>query len=59
MFVIVKSSAIPELARMDIIPFFWSTEQWRRQYPIEVMCNTDITMAQVKLMNTTLKDERL
>ena len=59
MVVIVKSSTIPDITRTGIMPFFWSTEQWRRQYPIEVMYNTDITMAQVKLMNTTLKDERL
>jgi hypothetical protein len=58
MVVIVKSSAIPGLTRMGIMPYFWSTEQWKHQYPIEVMCNTNVTMAQVKL-NTTLKDDRL
>ena len=50
MVVIVKSSVIPGLSRSGIMPHFWSTAHWQEQYPLNVECNTDICMVNVKLM---------
>ena len=32
------------------MPHFWSTAHWQDQYPLNVECNTDISMANVKLV---------
>jgi hypothetical protein len=50
MVVIVKSSVIAGLTRTGIMPHFWSTAHWQDQYPLNVECNTDISMANVKLV---------
>jgi hypothetical protein len=50
MVVIVKSSVIAGLTRTGIMPHFWSAAHWRDQYPLDVECNTDISMANVKLV---------
>ena len=58
MAVIVKSGTIPGLTRIGIMPYYWTTKQWRVQYPLDVVCNTDISMARVKQSNNA-KNERL
>ena len=50
MVVIVKSSVIAGLTRTAIMPHFWSTAHWQDQYPLNVECNTDISMVNVKLV---------
>jgi hypothetical protein len=50
MVVIVKSSVIAGLTRTGIMPHFWSTAHWQDQYPLNVECNTDISMVNVKLV---------
>jgi hypothetical protein len=50
MVVIVKSSVIAGLTRTVIMPHFWSTAHWQDQYPLNVECNTDISMVNVKLV---------
>ena len=46
----MKSSVIAGLTRTGIMPHFWSAAHWRDQYPLDVECNTDISMANVKLV---------
>ncbi len=50
MVVIVKSSVIAGLTRTAIMSHFWSTAHWQDQYPLNVECNTDIFMVNVKLV---------
>ena len=57
MVVIVKSSLIGGLTRVGIMPYFWTTPHWQRQYPLEVVCNTDISMTSVKV--TGRRDDKI
>ncbi len=50
MVVVVKSSVIAGLTRTCIMPHFWSTAHWQDQYPLDLECNADISMANVKLV---------
>ena len=44
----LKASVIPFLTRLNIMPHFWSTAHWQMQYPLELDCNTDISLTMVK-----------
>jgi hypothetical protein len=57
MVVVAKSSKIEGLTRMDIMPYWWTTAQWRQQYALEVNCPTDITLNTVK--SSTTADDML
>ena len=57
MVVVAKSSKIDGLTRMDIMPYWWTTAQWRQQYALEVKCPTDITLNTVK--SSTPADDML
>ena len=43
MAVIAMSSKIVGLTRTQIMPYWWTTEHWQQQYPMEVNCRTDIS----------------
>jgi hypothetical protein len=48
MVVMVKSSVIPTLTQINIMPHFWSTAHWQMQYPLELDCKTNMTINMVK-----------
>ena len=48
MVVMAKLSVIPDLTQINIMPHFWSTAHWQMQYPLELDCNTDISLTMVK-----------
>lgn len=48
MVLLVKSSVIPGLTRINIMPHFWSTAHWQKQYPLELDCKTDMSINLVK-----------
>jgi hypothetical protein len=59
MLAIVKSSLIPGLTRTNIMPYFWSTTHWQRQYAQEQMLRMDISIATIKatyVVNKRLHD---
>lgn len=51
MVVLVKSSVIPTLTRTNIMPHFWSTAHWQMQYPLDLDCNTEMTIQMVKAVS--------
>jgi hypothetical protein len=48
MVVVAKSSNIEGLTRIQIMPYWWTTAQWRQQYPPHIKCNADISMETIK-----------
>ena len=51
MVVLVKSSVIPTLTQTNIMPHFWSTAHWQMQYPLDLDCNTKMTIQMVKAVS--------
>ena len=45
MIAVVKSGRIKGLTPTNAMPFWWTTECWKRQYPedVEVLCNFDLS----------------
>ena len=43
---LVVSSRIPDLTRYNIMPYWWTTAQWKKQFPLNVKasCNTNMEM---------------
>ena len=50
MVVIVKSSVFAGVTRMGIMAHFWLIAHWQDQYPLNVECNTDISMVNMKMV---------
>lgn len=48
MVVVVKSASIDGLTRIGIMPYWWTTAQWRKQYPENTYCRTEISIEGVK-----------
>ncbi len=48
MVVMVKSSVIPTLTRINIMPHYWGTAHWQMRYPLELDCETNMTIKTVK-----------
>ena len=48
MVVVVKSTSIEGLSRIQIMPYWWTTTHWRAQYPLEVNCRANVSMTTVK-----------
>ncbi len=45
---IVKVGLIPNLARVQIMPFWYTRAQWRLQFLQDAVCRTDVTLALIK-----------
>jgi hypothetical protein len=45
---IVKVGLIPNLARVQIMPFWYTRAQWRLQFPQDTVCRMDVTLASIK-----------
>ncbi len=52
---IVKSGAIPDLTRVQLIPFWYTRAQWQLQFPKEMVYENDITWQNIR--NTTVPDQ--
>ena len=52
-----KSNMIPGLTRVNTMPLWWTTAQWRNQFPIDATMRSDITMNAIK--KTHARDELL
>ena len=48
MVVVAKSSLIKGLSRIQIMPYWLTTAHWRAQYPTDLRCHADISIATVK-----------
>ena len=46
--VVAKSNMIPGLTRVNTMPLWWTTVQWRNQFPIDATMGGDITMNAIK-----------
>jgi hypothetical protein len=55
MMAILKSSLIPRSTHTNIMPYFWSTAHWERQYAQEQLFRTDISIATIKAAYVTNK----
>ena len=40
--------SIEGLTRIQKMPYWWTTAQWREQYPLHIKCNADISMETIK-----------
>ena len=49
MVAIVKSGQIPDFSQIDIMPYWYSCTKWQLQFPHNVTCKSDITLASMKL----------
>ena len=48
MVAVAKSNSIEGLSRIQIMPYYWTTNHWREQYPVDASCNGNISMESVK-----------
>jgi len=48
MVVVAKTNAIAGLTRVMIMPLWWTTEQWRNQYPKDAAMRCDVDMTSIK-----------
>jgi hypothetical protein len=48
MVAIVKQGAVPNITRVELIPFWYTRAQWQLQYPKDVVYKSDITWANTK-----------
>jgi hypothetical protein len=57
MVAVVKSSRIEGLTPTNVMPYWWSTECWRKQFPFEcnITCDSGIETIQATTADTTLK----
>jgi hypothetical protein len=55
--VLVKSNVIHGLTRVNTMPLWWTTAQWRNQFPIEATMRSDISMNAIKTRHA--RDELL
>ena len=46
--VLAKSNVIYGLTRVNTMPLWWTTAQWRNQFPIEATMRSDISMNVIK-----------
>jgi hypothetical protein len=46
--VVAKSNVIPGLTRVNTMPLWWTTAQWRNQFPIEATMRSDISINAIK-----------
>ncbi len=52
---IVKSGAIPDLTRVQLMPFWYTRAQWQLQFPKQMVYQSDITWQNIK--KTTVPNE--
>ena len=57
MVAIVKSSAIPGLTRVQIMPYWWTAAHWRAQYAADMYCSAAISISSIKA--NTRPDDKL
>jgi hypothetical protein len=57
MVVLAKSNVIHGLTRVNTMPLWWTTAQWRNQFPIEATMRSDISMNAIKTRHA--RDELL
>jgi hypothetical protein len=57
MVAVVKSSRIEGLTASNAMPYWWSTECWRNQYPVDinVTCNFDMEALRATLEDGTMR----
>ena len=57
MVAVVKSSRIEGLMASNAMPYWWSTECWRNQFPVDtnVTCNFDMGAIQATPEDTTMR----
>ena len=55
--VLAKSKVIHGLTRVNTMPLWWTTAQWRNQFPIEATMRSDISMNAIKTRHA--RDELL
>ena len=56
-FVVAKSNVMHGLTRVNTMPLWWTTAQWRNQFPIKATMRSDISMNAIKTRHT--RDELL
>jgi hypothetical protein len=45
---LVVSSRIPDITRHNIMPYWWTTDQWKRQFPLDAIANCNTTLAVIR-----------
>ena len=57
MVAVVKSSRIEGLTASNAMPYWWSTECWRNQFPVDtnVTCNFDMEVLRATLEDRTMR----
>jgi hypothetical protein len=48
MVAIVKQGAVPNITRVELMPFSYTRAQWQLQYPKDMVYKSDITWANIK-----------
>ena len=44
---LLVSARIPDIARHNIMPYWWTTDQWKRQFPLDTVANSNTNMAMI------------
>ena len=57
MVAIVKSGRIPNMSRVTLMPYWYTREQWKLQFPKEFVYRTDMTWENIRKSDS--KDERM
>ena len=48
MVAIVKQGAVPNITRVELMPYWYTRAQWQLQYPKDMVYKSDITWAHIK-----------
>jgi len=48
MVAIVKKGAVPNITRVELMPFWYTRAQWQLQYPKDMVYNMDVTWSKIK-----------
>ncbi len=48
MVAIVKQGAVPNITRVEFMPFWYTRAQWQLQYPKDVVYKSDVTWSKIK-----------
>jgi hypothetical protein len=48
MVAIVKQGAVPNITRVELMPFWYTRAQWQLQYPKDVVYKSDVTWSKIK-----------
>jgi hypothetical protein len=48
MVAIVKKGAVPNVTRVELMPFWYTRAQWQLQYPKDMVYNMEVTWSKIK-----------